>query len=266
MFDQIVVKPRGRRWQSVLIVVSAVAHGGLLAGLIVSAMWKIEKLPLINDRAIDLSSPRMQASASPPPAASHLQVQHQEKVVHIVKEVVQPVPVDKDKKVVVPDTGTGTNATGNGTGTDPNAKGTGDGHCVGVLCDDSGDKDKDKAHDECKDPNPPERCKPLTPPIVPPTVAKGLRTSGEDQIYPPDTVKQSMQRDGKTDLRAVVQVCVSAGGRVDSTRLMKSTGYQAYDDELQSKIRDWGYRPYMVGGKASPMCSVVMFTYHVRPN
>jgi hypothetical protein len=42
---------------------------------------------------------------------------------------------------------------------------------------------------------------------------------------------------------------------------IKSTGFPAYDTKLQRGIRTWRYRPYMLDGKAVPVCSAVVFVY-----
>ena len=44
--------------------------------------------------------------------------------------------------------------------------------------------------------------------------------------------------------------------------MLKSTGFSAYDQTIQSTIRGtWRYRPFLVNGKAAPVCTAVTFIY-----
>ena len=44
--------------------------------------------------------------------------------------------------------------------------------------------------------------------------------------------------------------------------MLKSTGFPAYDNKILSKMRgEWRYKPYMVNGKAVPVCTAVTFIY-----
>ena len=61
-----------------------------------------------------------------------------------------------------------------------------------------------------------------------------------------------------------VKLCLTRAGEVESVRIMKSSGFPAYDAKLDREIRKWHYRPFMVNGTAAPVCSVVMFAYRQR--
>ena len=43
--------------------------------------------------------------------------------------------------------------------------------------------------------------------------------------------------------------------------MLKSTGFGAYDSKIQSEMRSWRYRPYMMNGRAVPVCTAVTFIY-----
>jgi hypothetical protein len=43
---------------------------------------------------------------------------------------------------------------------------------------------------------------------------------------------------------------------------LKTTGFPSYDNKIVSTIRgEWRYRPFMVNGKATPVCTAVTFIY-----
>lgn len=281
MFDAITEKPRPRRWQTAVIIGSAVVHAAVIAGVVVGAMWQVDKLDLTSNVDVTYRVPPPPGESSPPPAAQKLAVQTEETLPVKVKP---PVPVqptvvtDPEPKVTTggggDPTGTGT---GTGTGTDPTATGT----CLVEPCvdgsdgetkpecedglDNDGDGKIDGEDPACKAGKGREDLDPVTaPPIVPPSVAKGLRISGNEQIYPPELTRVAMLHQGEDMVQATVQVCVSARGSVDNVRLLKKTGFRDYDEVLVREIREWKYKPYLVGGKASPMCTVAVIIYRMR--
>ncbi|HVK73072.1 MAG TPA: energy transducer TonB [Kofleriaceae bacterium] len=271
MFDRVIEKPARRRWKTAVIVGSAVVHGLAAAVLVVSAMWKIDKLPVAVATRIELG-PRPPTGESAPAAGQKLDVQKVAKVVKPTRKLVLE-PVQPQVKTDVPDvaaSGTDTGGQGGGggrggDGTDPDAKGT----CLVEPCAGIGDAtepavEKETCTDQacrCKQDPTLAECR---PPIVPPGVAKGLRTSGNEQIYPPESVKVEMLHQGKETVQGTFQLCISAGGAIDSVRVLRSTGFRSYDDELVREMRAWQYRPYKVGGVASPMCTVQVIVYRMR--
>ncbi len=99
---------------------------------------------------------------------------------------------------------------------------------------------------------------------TPPTVAAGLRLSGNDALYPSDPVRLTMVRDGKDQVRGTFKLCVSRGGRVDDIQLIQSTGYAAYDGELTRAMQAWTFRPYLVNGAPAPMCTVKVVLFRLK--
>ena len=58
------------------------------------------------------------------------------------------------------------------------------------------------------------------------------------------------------------KLCLSADGNVAAVNQIKSTGFGQYDAKILSTIRtQWKYRPYVVNGKAVPVCTAVTFIY-----
>jgi TonB family protein len=96
---------------------------------------------------------------------------------------------------------------------------------------------------------------------VAPSALRGRRISGEEQIVPPDDIKQQIRRDGNPALSATMEVCISAAGVVASVGVLASSGYPSYDERILDRMRSWRYQPYLVGGRAVPACSTVRFIY-----
>ena len=105
---------------------------------------------------------------------------------------------------------------------------------------------------------------PKPPPILPPDVAKGLLLTSTDTIHPPDAVRVDMVHAGKDNVEARLKLCVDEGGHVSSVKLLKGTGFEAYDRHLMSAMNAWRYRPYKVNNIATPMCTVQQVVYRMR--
>ncbi len=262
MFDALVAKPKPRRWQTAVIVGSAVAHAAVIAGIAVSAMWQVKKLEVADGVDITFNVPPPQGQTAPPPAGS-LEVMKPEPPREPPKVkpdvLVQPEDAPKDPPKVTTgttgDTTTGTGTGPGGDGTDPDADPANKQTCPtpGACIDDSKGKPPEDDKEDVVIVKKPE--------TVRPDVAKGLRYAGNDQIHPPERVRVDMMHQGKQRLMPTVQICVDERGAVDKLRILKSSGFQAYDDKILGEMRNWKYRPYLVNGVPSPMCTVTVFQY-----
>jgi TonB family protein len=99
--------------------------------------------------------------------------------------------------------------------------------------------------------------------VLSPTAFHNLLAQG-NQIDAPDAVQHQMMRDEKRKASAVVKVCIGIGGDVTTASIVRSSGYQAYDDRLIAGVRGWRYRAYIDGGHAVPACSAVAFSYTLK--
>lgn len=262
MFEGLIEKPRRRRWQTPVIVGSAVLHAAALAAVAVAAMWKIDKLDLVSATDITFRVPAPPGDSAPPPAA-RLSVPRAAttKVTKVKPQVpVQPTVVKDPEPVTAGPAGAadpdGSTTGPGGDGTDPDGDPLATGRCLTPPCLPGGTGEQE--------PPPPDKKEPAKPTIVPPSVARGLRISGNEQIHPPESVRVEMLHQGKESVQATVQVCVGPRGTVDQLRMMKSTGFQAYDDTLLREMRAWRYRPYLVDGQPATMCSVAVVIYRMR--
>lgn len=266
MFDQVVVRPRRRALKSVLVVGSAMVHAAVIATVAVAAMWQVDKVSLGPDRdSISIAGPRPPAGAAQLPSGNKLPDPVKPPKIR-VKDVVQPPTVTPDP-TPAPSGGGDPAAAGGGTDGPPGPPGAPP--CTdpaGCVIDDGPPTPPDPPVTTRKDDPPPP------PPIVPPTVARGLRVSGDEQIFPARTTQLAMVHDGKTTVRATFQLCVDEHGSIASVRKLAGTGYDDYDDALAAAMRGWRYRPYMMVRADRPdeppvptrMCTVQMFVYRIK--
>jgi TonB family protein len=234
-----------RKW---LIGVSLAVHIAIIFGLFVAGMWRIDRLDPAKHH-VEIGAPPLPpvaASGSPKLAAQPFTPKR-----HLVHETVQPV----ERVAQAPVEAATTDAVGTGTGA-----GTGDGSGssttgeIGACTENCGPGSA----------APPVVEVPKTPTMVPPTVLKGMRVSGETQIQPNDMLKTQLLHEGKDKLVAMFKVCVDTAGNVSSLSQLRSTGYAAYDQALLGAIHEWRYRPYSAGAVAIPVCGIVTFNYEMR--
>jgi protein TonB len=161
-----------------------------------------------------------------------------------VRDIVQPVKYDKQEVAAPIETG------------DPNGvEGGVEGGVVGG----------DLAGAVAAPPPPPPPPPPAPPANVAPQALDANRISGEKNIVPDDVTKTEIGRSGKDKIVGSYKLCITAEGNINSVVQLKSTGFPSYDQKIQGTIRgEWRYRPFMVNGKAAPVCTAVTFIYTQR--
>lgn len=265
MFDQLVTAtgPSGsRRVRNVVITASVVVHATALTALVIGAMWQIDKLELRDSpvKAAFVMPAPPPSGGSPPAAAALVPVKPEHKTTP--KDRTQPeVTEDPDDPIEVKKETTGS-GTGTGTGTGTAQTGDGDG-------DDTGGEG-DCKEEPCGEDTTKKETKKVEKPEVKETEildqnsAARLRTSGNDQIGAPSSVRQQMMRADQNKVIGTVKLCVGTDGRVDSAKVLKSTGYDAYDDKLLDEMRAWRYRPYQHEGEATRFCTAITLVYIMK--
>jgi periplasmic protein TonB len=251
---------------------SIVAHVCALAGLIAAASWRVDKLkvsdsPIFLAAAIGPSLPAM-GDAEPPPKPKA------PKRPRVRVDIAQP---EEDREAEPPeesdDGGDGLDDGGDGgpiggcpPGMEcsesastlpppPPAPVCGNGQLEpGEQCDDGGRASGDGCSPTCG----------VERTVVASQAIEGYRISGDPQIAAPDSVRSQMMRKAQTSTTGVVKMCLGADGTVHSLSILRSTGYPEYDQRLTSRMRDWRYRPYQVGGRSVPVCTVVRFIYRMQ--
>src|SRR5262249_42032278 len=82
----------------------------------------------------------------------------------------------------------------------------------------------------------------VAPQVVAPSALDANRISGEKTIAPDETTMGAIGRSGTEKLISTYKVCITAEGGINSVTQLRSTGFPAYDDKIQSTIRrDWRF-------------------------
>jgi serine/threonine protein kinase len=108
---------------------------------------------------------------------------------------------------------------------------------------------------------------PSAPQNVTAAALEANRVSGDKEILPDESTQVEIRRSGGggEKLQGAYKMCVNPDGSVGSVTQIKSTGFQSYDDRIQSTIRNrWRYKPYVVNGRSVSACTVVRFVYSQR--
>jgi hypothetical protein len=91
------------------------------------------------------------------------------------------------------------------------------------------------------------------------------RTAGSKDIAPDDSTLLQIRQAGKDKVMAAYRLCVTQDGDIATVTLLKSTGFTTFDAKIENTIRNkWRYRPFLVNGKRTPVCSSFGFTYWPR--
>ena len=98
--------------------------------------------------------------------------------------------------------------------------------------------------------------------IVAPAALEANRIAGNKLIAPDGLTQDAINRAGSDALVSTYKVCVTADGAISLVAQMKSSGFPVYDEKIRSTIRaEWRYRPYLVAGVPTPVCTALRFVY-----
>lgn len=256
MFDNYVVAKRSKakKWAMITISVSVFAHLVILIALVIRGFWQVEQHEPPKDSATKISV-LAKAPPPPPPKKGVRKPKTQAKVtptkkMRIVKAT-DVQPTTKAKIVTTQDKADDSNEPeGDPDGVEGGVTGGTPGGVVGGVIGGTG-----------LGAPPPPPPPPSAPKIVLQHVLEQSRISGEKQIIPSEADKLKIRRDDKSQVIASMKMCLNAGGTVSRVNVMKSSGYPGYDAKIRSTMRQWRYKPFMVNGKAVPVCSSVTFIY-----
>lgn len=249
-FGRVAQASRSSRWRAPIIASGAVLHAALFTGMWISGLWDVRRVSAdSNELTISVvpSPPPMEAapkgSAKPAPPKGKT----------VVRGPVQPAAKPEPPPAQVPTNGPaeeGPPTPGAGTG-----EGVPGGPSDGVPT------------TEPPPPDPPPAQEPPKPPQqhrVAEKVLEQQRVSGDKLIRPDDGTAQRMAREGVNEVRATLRLCLDERGTPSSISVLRSSGYSSYDDKLEREMSSWRYRPFMVDGVASPVCTSVIFIYRQR--
>lgn len=238
--------------KKIIVSLSVAAHVGVFTVAYVTNAWRMDRLD-VEKQHISL------AVLPPPPAPSGGPLPGQKPkdpvapVKKVVKEPVQPSEAKAAKPVVPAVDDGGGQGNAKGPGTNPDGDPTDTGTCTGPACGPA-------SAPPAVEPPVVVEAPPVIQTIAPPLL-KGLRIKGDTAIAPPDVVKTQMMRDDHRRSVGAFKICIAASGAVSSVSVVASTKYPAYDEKLMTAMRAWEYRPYLVGGRAVPVCSAVSFVF-----
>lgn len=255
MFENYVGAKRAKRpaWVTILITVSVAVHVLAAGALTVHSFWMIEKLTPPDARSVlSLGAP----PPPPPPKGKSKRDTLKDKVIkkQKVQDIVQP---EEKPEEVKPEEIASDDDEGEDFGVEGGVEGGVAGGVIGGVL--GGVLGGTLGGTGVAPPPPPE---PQKPHIVPQVVLKEYRISGEKRIGPPESVKSLMVKQGMSKTVITVKMCLTKGGSVKSVRVLKSSGFDAYDNRIKQKMKQWKYRPFKVNGKAVPVCTSVTFIYN----
>jgi protein TonB len=228
-------------WAVPLLSAMLLFHVVLFLTMWVKTIWDIEQLDRPKN-TMDLAIAPPPPPPPPPPkgGVKPHDVQITPKKVR-VRDIVQPVKIEKQETAPPIESGDPNGVEGGVEG------GVAGGDLNGVVA---------------APPPPPPPPPPAPPQNVAPTALDANRIAGEKNIVPDDVTKTEISRSGKDKLIGSYKLCLTADGNISSVVQLKSTGFPAYDSKIQTTIRgEWRYRPFMVNGKPTPVCTAVTFIY-----
>jgi protein TonB len=236
-------------WVIPVLGVAIAAHVIFVVGLVVKEMWAAPLLD-VPSSGVDLAVAPPPPPPPPPPAGGKKLEAQKKKEPKKTKptETVQPVKPDDKPQEVQEEAG---EEAGEEGGEEGGVEGGVAGGVVGGVLTEA-------------PPPPPPPPPPAPPQNVAPAALDALRISGDKNIFPDDVTKTEIQRSGKTQLMVPVKVCLDRAGQIQSVKIMKTSGFPAYDQKLTREINKWRYRPFTVNGAPTPVCTAIQFLYRQK--
>ena len=106
---------------------------------------------------------------------------------------------------------------------------------------------------------------PAVPQVVAPAALDAYRIAGERTIVPDAVTMDAISRAGADTVVSTYKLCVTAEGNINVLTQMRSSNFPAYDEKIRNTIRrDWRYRPFLLNGKPTPVCTALRFIYSQR--
>jgi protein TonB len=96
---------------------------------------------------------------------------------------------------------------------------------------------------------------------VAPTATEAIRIAGKKEILPDPETQNAISVSGNNRRVGSFKLCINAHGTIKNVTMLSSTGSMAYDRKIERSIYGWRYRPFMVDGEPTPVCTAVTFIY-----
>jgi TonB family protein len=108
--------------------------------------------------------------------------------------------------------------------------------------------------------------RPGTPAIQPKEVQVGEmeieRVRGTYRIPPDRTVQYAMYMAHEKEVTAKFKLCVDEEGKPQNISRTRSSGYSAYDQQIELAMRGWRFKPMRANGRPVSACATYTFIYH----
>lgn len=104
----------------------------------------------------------------------------------------------------------------------------------------------------------------VAPRTVPVSLLESSRLAGDRKIEPDDNTKVAIANRGDNVVVASFKVCLATTGSVETVSARKASAYPSYDKTIEQTIRRWRFKPIVVEGTASSVCTVYAFQYTQR--
>ena len=239
-------KRKSPRWAAPLMGASIGIYVAFFLFVWFKSVWQMEKLE-VPKGSIEIGAAAPPPPPPPPPGGKKQDIKKVEIKKIKVTETVQPVKIEKQVDEPKP-TETSDDPAGEEGGVEGGVAGGVVGGTLGGVVGGAA-------------PPPPPPPPPAPPQNVPPTALEQSRIAGEKMIQPDEVTNTEIIRSGKSKLVGSFKLCLNALGNVSLVQMLKSTGFPAYDNKIQTEMHSWRYRPFMVNGAAAPVCTAVTFIY-----
>lgn len=97
------------------------------------------------------------------------------------------------------------------------------------------------------------------PQTVAPMQLEKNRIKGNRNIVPDEFEKRAIAPEEKVVTQ--LKMCIDREGKVSQVRVLKASGYPGYDRKIETEMRAWEYKPFLVDGKPTSVCTAVTFIY-----
>lgn len=235
-------------WAAPVMAAAILVTATPIVGAWAKSVWTIEALTPPN-AVIELRAFAVPSPPPPPPGGGKPKAAAKPER---AKRLRTPDVVQPPQDVVAPQAQSAETTDDAGLGDDGQHLGDSDGEIGGTI---GGTGDSIAA---------PVVAPPAAPANVVPTALEQQRIAGNRQILPDNLTKQEIARSGRNELIGVYKVCITEAGSIANVVQLKSTGFPAYDLQIQREISDWRYRPFLVNGRPTPVCTAVRFVYRQK--
>jgi hypothetical protein len=92
------------------------------------------------------------------------------------------------------------------------------------------------------------------PSMIAPSRLEELRVAGDKTIVPDDMESR----------RGTFKFCLDVTGKVGDIEPLQPTGDAHYDAKIERAMQQWAYRPVIVDGQPTAICSAVTFIFNHR--